>query len=196
VKRRAGFTLLELVVAITLTGVVALLVYGAARAAVDTRTRLEDERLAVHSALAWNALVSDALRNVRAAQDYGRPTLVLEPASDSPGRPRDRLRLITAGGTPPLTGDADWEVVIAPAADGLALTAKPVGVAVPARRLARLPGVTGLDVRVLAGSVEREWAEEWSQAWFLPRAVEITLWTEAGPLPPPLLVTLGQGPLR
>ncbi|UCF19975.1 MAG: prepilin-type N-terminal cleavage/methylation domain-containing protein [Gemmatimonadota bacterium] len=190
-KRRAGFTLLELVVVVTLTGVVALLVYGAARAAADTRARLEVQQLAVSSELAWSVLVTDALRNVRASQDFGRPTLILEPGSDALGRPRDRLRLITAGGTPPLTGDADWEVVIEPQAAGLTLIARPIGVAVPARPLARLPGVTGLDARVLTGLVELEWAEEWSQPFFLPRAVEITLWTDSGPLPPPAVVTLG-----
>jgi len=195
-KWRGGFTLIELVVAIAITGVVALLVYGAARAAVDTRARLEVEQLALRSQLAGNLLVTDALRNVRTAQDYGRPTLVLEPGSDALGRPRDRLRIITAGGTPPLTGDADWEVVIEPLPEGLTLIAQPIGVAAPPRQLARLPGVTGLDVRVLAGPAAMEWAEEWSQPFFLPRAVEITLWTDAGPLVPPLLVTLGQGPLQ
>jgi prepilin-type N-terminal cleavage/methylation domain-containing protein len=195
-KRCAGFTLIELVVAITLTGVVALLVYGAARAAVDTRARLDSEQQAVRAELAWNVLVTDALRNVRRNDDYGRPTFVLEPGSDAQGRPRDRLRLITAGGTPPLTGDADWEVVIEPRPDGLALIAQPIGVAVPPRPLARLPGVTGFDVRVPVGPAAMQWAEEWGQPFFLPRAVEITLWTDAGPLVPPLLVTLGQGPLR
>jgi len=43
---RRGFTLLELVVAIMLTGIVALLVYGAARAALDARAEALADDLA------------------------------------------------------------------------------------------------------------------------------------------------------
>jgi prepilin-type N-terminal cleavage/methylation domain-containing protein len=189
---RRGFTLVELTVAIVLTGVVALLVYGAADVALDTEERLQAEERAVRSERAWRALVEDALRNVRTNSDYGRATLILEQHLDAMGRPRDRLQFITAGGTPPLTPDADWNVTIEPAAGGVTLTATPFGVVGPPRTVMG-PGVTGLDVRVYGGVQNPAWLETWSDRRSLPRAIEITYWTEAGPIAPPVLLALPSG---
>src|SRR5439155_8167949 len=51
-RRAAGFTLLELMIAIALFGVVALLVYGAAQAGLDTEGRLAVARRRLQSARA------------------------------------------------------------------------------------------------------------------------------------------------
>jgi prepilin-type N-terminal cleavage/methylation domain-containing protein len=195
VTSRRGFTLIELIIAIALTGVVALLVYGAADVALDTEERLQAEELVVRSERAWRTVVEDALRNVRANSDYGRATLVLEQRVDAMGRPRDRLRIITAGGTPPLTPDADWIVSIEATAGGVTLTATPFGVVAPPRTVTG-PSVTGLDVRVYGGLENPAWLEVWSDSRSLPRAIEITYWTDSGPITPPVLLTLpaGTGP--
>jgi prepilin-type N-terminal cleavage/methylation domain-containing protein len=190
---RRGFTLLELVVAIALTGVVALLVYGAARAALDTEWRLAERRRAVQSDVAWQALLVDALRNVRSPLDADQPTLSIESGADAMGRPRDRLSFITAGGTAPLTGDADWLVTVEAGGGGLMMLAAPVAVEAPARAIAGKPGVTGFAVRAHSGLAGSDWVEGWRNPRALPAALELRFSTDSGPAGPPVLVALPVG---
>ncbi len=175
-------------VAIVLTGVVALIVYGAASAAVDTQTRL-----ALRSQRAWHAILEDALRNARPAPTRQDTAFVIEDRRDAAGRPRDRLTFVAAGSLPPLTADADWRVVVEASAEGVSLIAAPIGVDAPPRRIVGLPGVTGLEVRVLGVTREPDWIDEWRFPRIVPRAVELTYWTEAGPLEPPVRLTLPLG---
>jgi prepilin-type N-terminal cleavage/methylation domain-containing protein len=192
--QRAGFTLLELLVAIVLAGVVALLVYGAVGAAMDTQTRLEERRLATRSARAWRATLEDALRNARPGRTYGDTTFILEEQRDAQGRPRDRLWFVSAGGLPPLTADADWEVTIEPTAQGLSLLARPVGVNTPPRRLIGPQEVTGLDIRLLNPATSQPgWLDSWAFPRIVPEAIELTYWTDSGPAGPPVRLTLPLG---
>ncbi|UCF18608.1 MAG: prepilin-type N-terminal cleavage/methylation domain-containing protein [Gemmatimonadota bacterium] len=192
--RRAGFTLLELLVAVVLTGVVALLVYGAAGAAMDTQARLEAQRLETRSERAWRATLEDALRNARPARAYGDTAFVLEERRDAEGRPRDRLWFVTAGGLPPLTADADWEVLIEPTPQGLSLLAQPLGVNTPPRRLFGPREVTGLDVRLLSPLPGQPgWLDSWAFPRIVPEAIELTYWADAGPVGPPVVLTLPLG---
>jgi prepilin-type N-terminal cleavage/methylation domain-containing protein len=191
-----GFTLVELVVAITLTGVVALLVYGAANAALATQTRLQETRLRMQSERAWAALVEDALRNARPARVYGDPAFILESGSDAMGLPRDRLWFITAGATPPLTADSDWEVVLEASQAGVRMTALPVGVDAPPIQLTTRPEMAGLNIRVLAPDPVPRWLESWTNTRMAPRAIELTYWTEAGPAGPSVYLALPLGALE
>jgi len=192
VTGRRGFTLFELLVALTLTGIVALLVYGAAAAAIDTEQRLRRSETEGRAERAWRAILEDALRNTRSAEDYQRPTFVVESGTPGAGGPRDRLRFVTAGGTPPLTSDADWEVVVESIDGRLTLTAAPIGVNVPARRILGPPGIRGLDIRVFSGTGDAGWQEEWDFR-FLPRVVSLTYWGEDGPIGAPVRLTLPLG---
>lgn len=188
-----GFTLIELMLALTITGVVALLVYGAADIAFDTQARLTESEHVIRSEHAWHTVIEDALRNLRANADYPRATLLLTPGLDAAGRPHDRLEFITAGGTPPLTGDADWIVTVEIGESGPVLTALPIGVRVPARRIVGLPGIRGLDIRVLSGIQNSQWLDQWNNRQQLPRAIELTYWTDDGPVSPSVLLTLPGG---
>lgn len=190
--RRGGFTLIELIVAITLTGVVALLVYGAASAGIDTERRVRARDAAGRAERAWRAVVDDALRNLRTASQYGRPTLELASGTDALGRPADRLRFVTAGGLAPLTPDADWDVTLESTPDGLAMTAVPIGVDAPARRVPAPPGMTGLDVQVVV-SADQGRLDRWPGYPFLPRAVAVTYWRNGAPAGPTTLVAIPQG---
>lgn len=191
-----GFTLLELVVTIALSAVIALLVYGTANVAIDTQERVRDRQREASERWAWSALLEDALRNVHSPLAYGSATLVVEPGRDLRGRPRDRLRLITSGSQPPLNADADWEVTLEVADAGLVLTGRPLGVQIPARRLVGLPGVTGLAIRVSGGSGDPDWRESWRHRSMLPRAIELTYYGDSAPVGPPvrLALPLGGGP--
>ncbi len=186
-SQERGFTLIEVMLALVLTGVVALLVYGAAGVALDTEARLLEHERTLRSERAWYVVVEDALRNLRANADYPRPTLIVSPGVDALGRPRDRLEFITAGGTPPLTGDADWTVTVEATDVGISLTAAPIGVRAPARRVVGPPGVTGLAVRVFGTVESPQWLNGWSDRRLLPAAIELTYWTDSGPATPILL---------
>lgn len=189
---RRGFTLIELMVAVTLTAVVGLLVYGAASAGLNTERRVRERDVEGRAERAWRTVVEDALRNLRSADDYGEGTLTLEQGTDVRGRPADRLRFVTAGGTPPLTPDADWEVTIEATAGGPVLTAVPLGVNAPPRRLPAPPGITGMDVRAFVAGAQG-WREDWPTYPFLPRAIALTWWRGDAPAGPMTILALPQG---
>lgn len=196
--RSAGFTLLEVLVAVVLLGVVAMLVYGTASVSLDTERRLVERRRALQSSRAWRATIEDALRNAYPAPMRGDTTFLLESEYTAGGRPMDRLRFVTAGALPPLTPDADWEVTLSPTPAGLALTARPLGVAAPPRMVLGRPDVRGLDVRVLTWGGRQEWTDRWRFPTLVPEAIELTYWGEDRPLEgvAPLRLALPHGGVR
>jgi len=169
-------------VGLVLTGVVALLVYGSATVALDTETRVREREAAARAEWAWRAVVEDALKNLRASSDYPRATLVVEHGQGASDGHGDRIRFITAGGTPPLTADADWDVTIESAADGLALTAIPIGVDAPARRLLAPTPIVSIRVQVLDERRGGAWVDRWDDRRSLPRALTLTYVADSGPL--------------
>ena len=189
---RRGFTLLELLVALVLAGVVALLVYGAARAGSDTAARLSASRQQWQAQRAMRTLLEDALRNARPALRAGDAAFALHARTSSAGVPQDQLTFVTRGGFPPLTADADWRVTIETTPAGLSAIAIPLGVRTPERLAGILPGVTGLEIRVLAPS-GGPWSRQWAWPAAFPRAVALTFWTDSGPGGAALRVALPLG---
>lgn len=179
---RHGFTLLEVLVAIVLTGVVALLVYGAAGAAMDTQRRSDAARDALQWARGWHATLADALRNARPARIPQDTAFWVEHQVGPDGIPRDHLVFVTAGATPPLTSDADWIVSVGPGLTGLELTAMPVGVAGPPLVAHAPAGIVGLAVRVVGFTPEPQWTDRWRFPAYVPRGVELVYWSETGPV--------------
>lgn len=189
---RRGFTLLELLVALALAGVVALLVYGAAQAAFDAEARLARERRALQAERAMRTLLEDALRNARSAPRPGDPAFILETGTSARGGPEDRLTFVTRGGFPPLTADADWRVTVEATPAGLAVSAVPLGVRAPPRIAGLVAGVTGLEVRVQAAG-GGAWTGAWPTLAALPRAVRLTFWADTARAGLPLVVALPVG---
>ncbi len=79
--------------------------------------------------------------------------------------------------------------MIAPGSRGLTLTATPLDVPTPSSRVVVLPGVIGLDVRVL-GATTGVWGDVWRDPVAIPRAVELTYRTGTGEAGPASLVVL------
>src|SRR5690348_7934842 len=129
--------------AIVLTGVVALLAYGAAQVSYDAHARLTMDLETLQQARALRELLRDALRSVRAPQRPGDAPFMLHDG---------RLSFVTAGGGPPLDSDYDWLLTAMVNADGLELSATPVGRAPAAVVMIRVLEVTRWDVRALAPS--------------------------------------------
>lgn len=193
-KTEAGFSLLELTVAITLTGVVALLVYGTAAIASDTHARLLRHDDYLRSDRVWQVVVEDALRNVLPNGTGGTAALILEDDIDALGRPGDRLQFLTSGGTPPLTSDADWLVTLESRNGQTVMSWSPIGIATTSRREIRILGV-GFDVRVFGGSPVATWHTAWNDRLTIPRAVEMTFGSDELSSPRTVLVNLAAGQL-
>jgi len=189
VNRRSGFTLLELLVAIVVAGVVALLVYGIIGVALDTEARVTARRDVLQREIAFRAVLTDALRAVRQADRSEPETFVLEEDQGPDGLPRDRLSFVTAGGTPPLTGDADWHVTVEVTDEGLVLAAYPVGLAAPRVTVLRLPGVAGLDAEIVVpGRVQPRLPGAMAPLPSPPALLSLVFWNADGPIDAPMLV--------
>jgi prepilin-type N-terminal cleavage/methylation domain-containing protein len=176
----SGFTLLELMIAIVLTGVVAMLVYGAAAVAMDTQDRLRERGREIRARQAWRATLQEAFRNTRPAATFADTAFFLEDGFVG-GRPADRVSFVTAGSMPPLTADSDWVVTLEASPEGLVLSARPVGVIAPPQRVVGVPGVTGLSIRVFDPEPPAGWRDTWDYPRLVPAAVELTYWTDEGP---------------
>jgi prepilin-type N-terminal cleavage/methylation domain-containing protein len=193
VTRRSGFTLIEILVSIVLTAVVSLLVYGAVQAARDTEARAREEHHSLQSAFAMRLLLEGALAGAQ-TNFLARDTIFALDKRISPkGLPHDRLTFVTSGDIPPLSPGADWIVRLEATGQGLGLSGAPIGIRTPSRLLAFLPGVAGLRVRVRHPSLGPGWSDDWLPRAVLPEAVELTYWTDSGPIGVPLRVSLAMG---
>ncbi|HEV7366325.1 MAG TPA: prepilin-type N-terminal cleavage/methylation domain-containing protein [Gemmatimonadales bacterium] len=177
----AGFTLLEVIVALILTSLVVMLAYGAARVSFEAKGRLDGERRALQSQRAARQMLADALRNLQPPQRRTDPPFELH---------ADRLSFVAAGGAPPLDPDYDWLISVGPAGNRVALVAKPLGHAPVQEVSFSLPQVTRWDVRVLVPGNTLGWLREWPAGRVMPRAVEMRFWNDSLPVGDPLLVTL------
>jgi prepilin-type N-terminal cleavage/methylation domain-containing protein len=177
----AGFTLLEVIVALILTSLVVMLAYGAARVSFDAKARLGAERRTLQGQRAARQMLADALRNVQPPIDPADPPFELK---------GDRLSFVAAGGAPPLDPDYDWLISVGPAGDRVAVVAKPLGNAPVQQVSFTLPQVTRWDVRVLVPGNTVGWLREWPAGSLLPKAVEVRFWNDSLPSGDPLLVTL------
>lgn len=200
-RRRCGFTLLELIVSIAVTGVIALLVYGSASAGFDTRDALARHRAGAEAELRTRVLLTDALRHASDEANPGTPAFELVDAIDPRGLPSDELRFLTRGVLPPLGASALWAVTLAPSPNGLLVAAAPGGArpapdAAGAEVRGVLAAVRGVDVEVTS-IADRRWNTEWPSTGQLPAAVRITFYDAAGQtVGAPIVVRLGLEPVR
>jgi prepilin-type N-terminal cleavage/methylation domain-containing protein len=181
--RRLAFTLLEVMVAIVLTGIVVLLASSMAQAGLDARERLTTHLRTVQSTRAAREILRDALRSMRAG----------EPGDSSGGvvLSRGTLSFIAAGGAAPLDADYDWLFTISPGRGGLYVSAAPIGRAPPTQIAFTVPEVTRWDVWLLSTD-GRTWQTEWNEPKLIPRAVAIAFWNGDRPSGLPLHIALWQ----
>jgi prepilin-type N-terminal cleavage/methylation domain-containing protein len=181
--RETGFTLIEIMVALVITSLVALLAYGVAQVGYDARARISAHLRDIESARAVRTLLGDALRNLRTPDRADDPGFVLENGT---------LSFVAAGGTPPLDPDYDWLIRAAPGLHGLELAATPIGRADAVRVTFRSPDITGWDVRVLDPN-SAQWIQSWSTPRISPRAIAISFRHNSVTAGSPLEVVLWPG---
>ena len=180
-RSEAGFTLLEVIVAVLLTSLVVILGFSAAKVSFDSGARLESNLRTLQSERAVRQMIGDALRNAQPPQ---------QPLDQGFELRNDSLSFVAAAGTSPLDPDYDWLVTVEPAGNRVEFTARPLGHAPPVEVRFPLPQVTRWDVRVMTAGSTAGWLREWPGGTLMPRAVEMKFWNDSLPVGPPLLVTL------
>lgn len=180
-RRRAGFTLVEAILALAITGVVAALSYAALSAGLDTDQRVRAMGTVADDDTRWRALAGDALRHVLDAAQPGQPAL-----RTGPNLAAFRT---SALGTPSGAGAA-WSVRLSVQDSAAVLTA--INEETNAELVARIPGISALRVRAQSLGSSGDWQEDWTSA-SPPPAVRIDFVSRSGTVQP-LVVSVGLRP--
>jgi prepilin-type N-terminal cleavage/methylation domain-containing protein len=182
-RRSAGFTLVEVLVAMVVTGIVIGAAYGVLRTAADARTRVERERREALSGPAARAALDGWLR--AAAAFVGGGPFVGRDVREGPLEVDALSFAVEDGGTlyPGPRRIRLWvERGLYAARPGLLAEVAPLRPGEPAETLSVAPAAAGLAARyrTIIEGYER-WIEAWASDSVLPEAVELRV------LPPPLL---------
>lgn len=186
---RPGLTLIELLVALTITGLVMASGYSALSVMVDHRTRVMTATDAVASAAAKRRMLVGWLRGARLTIEGDATFEGLHGVEED--RPDDALTFVTNAPTP--IGSNETVVRLYVDRDektperGLtvALTDRKGEVT---RRIEIDHRATGLDIRYLSGLFgKRAWLESWVSTTVLPSAIRLTASSEQPDSLPSLL---------
>ncbi|MEO5904393.1 MAG: prepilin-type N-terminal cleavage/methylation domain-containing protein [Gemmatimonadaceae bacterium] len=182
-----GFTLIELIVSIVLTGLVALLAYGSVQAGLDSAGRIETYRRTSESEALARSLIADALRHPADAPS-GESFEILSTVESG-----DVLQFVSRGVSGPLGAGQLWRVEISPSPHGLQFSAVPLEGILSTIR-GGVASLRSIDVRVMRAADEVEWQDHWESTRQFPTAVEITFRDSLGAVAgSPLVVTTGLG---
>ena len=174
-SRRGAFTLVEVMVALVVTGLVVSLAYAALRGGLDTQARLTAHRADTEALITVRGMLRDALRHALPGVPGGPETFALVDRATTAGVPVDSLAFLSRGVVPPFGTAGAWRVSVSVGEGGLLVAATPVGAAMGVPQRATLPMVTSLDIRALGRGAIARWASGWSDAGVAPRAVTLAL---------------------
>lgn len=186
---RRGLTLIELLVALTITGLVMGSGYSALSVMVDHRTRVMEATDAVASAAAKRRMLTGWLRGARLAIE-GDAMFEGLPGTDD-DRPDDAMTFVTNAPTPLGTSETVVRVYIdrddkTPERGLTVRLADRTGEV--SRRIEVDHRATGLEIRYLSGLFgKRAWLESWVSTTVLPSAVRLTASSEQPDSLPSLL---------
>jgi prepilin-type N-terminal cleavage/methylation domain-containing protein len=187
--RRRGFTLIELMAAIVVTSVVALLAYGTARTGIDTSERLDRRRSAIEAQMIVRSLLLDALRHPpeEGGASMNDMLFSIDDRTNGEGLPVDEVRFVSRGVIPPLGATSMWTVTLVPTDEGVRMVAvSNANGAAPIDAL--LPGARGLNARVLYRVEDLDWSDRWDAPGRVPAAIALDFLTEQGTAASPPLV--------
>ncbi len=174
-RSRRAFTLVEVMVALTITGLVTSIAWAAMQGGIDTRERLDRQRTHGIALVAARDLVGNALRHALPGNRGGGDTFTVVAGSIS-----DSLAFLTRGIQEPLGTSDAWRFSLWVAADTLHLAGAPVATNGPGIT-ATVPGVHGVRVRALARGTFARWEEGWSTPDVAPAAVQLAWGIADGP---------------
>lgn len=187
-KKQAGFTLVEVLVAIVLTSVIALVAHETLSLIIESNARVTVHEARRDADRGLRVLFEAALRNAYQVKPAIGPTFVLTDSVAPDGTPRDRLSFATRASDPPLSAAFTWLLHAQTSHSGLIVSAHAPADAYPIT-LAAMREVTGLDVQVAGTNRGEGWQHTWPNDRSLPRAVRVTFW-QGTQRSSPLVVTL------
>ncbi|MCC6769871.1 MAG: prepilin-type N-terminal cleavage/methylation domain-containing protein [Gemmatimonadaceae bacterium] len=186
-----GFTLIEVMVSLVITGLVTTLAYAALQAGFDADQRLAAHRAGAGRQAVVRALLADVLRHEVEGVRGGDEVFALIDRVRADGAAADSLRVTTRGVVAPLGASAPWTVAIWLSADTLRIEGQPLAHESTTPPLSmRLPGVTALDVSALGRGLAAAWMSSWPEADVSPDAFAISM-VRAGTSPSSLIVRRG-----
>lgn len=170
--RYGGFALLDVVVGLTLTGLVALLAHRGLQTLLDVQARAAQARVvAMHGVAVRRQLVSWLHAAAVEQRPAGWSFLGTSGISDA-GLPADRISFLTDAPGPFRHGRE--ALVLELDTDPLTPVRGLVAVLAGSDTVEMAPGARGLAVRYLHSlEGERVWASTWESSSVLPEAVEI-----------------------
>lgn len=173
--RRRGFTLIEVMVALVVTGLVVSLAYATLRGGLDIQQRLTVKAADDEALISVRSMLRDALRHALPGVPGGSETFSLLDRVTPAGEPADSMAFLTRGVVPPFGTSGTWRVSVSVGAGGLQMTAAPVSAGTGLRQHATVPSVTSLDIRALGRGVIASWTSGWPDAGVAPQAVTLAL---------------------
>jgi type II secretory pathway pseudopilin PulG len=197
--KRGGMTLLELVVGLTITGLVITAGFTALQVLEDRRAQAEDVMNAVTRTANERAQIAQWLAGARLTVEEGGPAFRgLDGVHD--GTPDDALEFLTTARTPVGTGETLVQLYVdrdstTPEQGLTAAFSQWRGTVI--RRVELDRSVVGLEVRYLSNVMgQRVWLPSWVSSTVLPAAAEIRLLPATGDTLAPLLQLPILVPLR
>ena len=170
--KRSAFTLIEVMVAIVVTGVVVSIAYATMQAGFETADRLAVAQSGDEREIVARSILSRALRHAVPGTIGGSPVFILRDKSEGAGI-GDELEFRTRGMTDPLGASEVWELLLVPMPDGLQLTGFVVDDSVRSFSTV-LPRIREIDIRVRGRDFRDGWLETWSVPDRSPVAISIT----------------------
>lgn len=183
---RAGFTLIEVMMALVISGLVASLAYAAAQAGFDTDARVSAYRDGRARDGVVRAILSDALRHQVDGVRGGSAVFTLDDRVDTEGRDADSVAFVTRGIVSPMGASAPWQLSVWREGTVLRIAGGPLADAPDAAPpfAMRVEHVTGFDVRALGRGLAARWSTEWPDADQAPDAFALRIAADGGDAEP------------
>lgn len=165
--RPRAFTLIEVMVALVISGLVISLAYATMQAGFETSDRLATAQGGAEREVVARAMITRAIRHAVGGTIGGQPVFVLRNQSGNDG-----LIFRTRGVAEPNGASAVWEVSLT--SDGEKVHVSGHAANDPEQSFsAALPRVRGLDIHVLGRDARDGWFEDWPFVDRSPVAVSI-----------------------
>ncbi len=180
-RQSAGFTLIEILVALVIASVVVSLSYAVLATAADTGASVEVAASDLAADARFRALLSDALRHPSQPAGVDAATFVVMHDADG-----DHVTFASRGMAPPLGASGNWDVTIWSDAAGVRVEAHAQDPASPASVRASLPGASQLEVWT-QDRAQTGWVRGWDRPARAPGMIALR-WRNARTPSLPLVV--------